>query len=354
MIERTIEHLRALVACDTQNPPRAIDSRHPIFDYLGSVLGGFEIEVTDYGDGHVNFHATRGKPEYLFNVHIDTVPNGKGWRSDPLELRVEDGRAYGRGTCDIKGAVAAQLAIAEATEAPMALLYSSDEEGAGGCCVRNFCETVSPADYAGVIVAEPTQCRAVSAHRGYLSVIGRFSGVAGHSSEPRAMTDNAIHRFSRWAAAAVNELEGETGTQRSCFNIGTVNGGVKSNVIANDLEVRWSARLAGGQSNDAFLERITALAPQDQAGWEVPFSGPPLPAPGDDGSGARNLISRFGLEAGDPVDFWTEASLFSAAGFATIVLGSGDIAQAHAVDEWVAVDELERIGQIYRRILEDA
>ena len=81
---RLLTHLGALVACDTQNPPRAIDGDSPIFAYCSEVAGrSFETRVWDHGDGHVTWYAVRGNPRLLFNVHLDTVPAGEGWSSDP-------------------------------------------------------------------------------------------------------------------------------------------------------------------------------------------------------------------------------------------------------------------------------
>ena len=137
-----LEHLGPLIACDSQNPPREIDAGSAMFEYIERALPDeFEVSVTDHGSGHVTLFARRGRPTALFNCHLDTVPVGDGWTVPPLELTVRDARAWGRGSCDIKGAAAALLAVAEATDAPMALLFTSDEEGAGGCCVREFLAT---------------------------------------------------------------------------------------------------------------------------------------------------------------------------------------------------------------------
>ncbi len=357
MLERVLHHLEALVACDTQNPPRAIDAGHPIFGVIADALGpGFTLDTTDHGEGRVTLLAVRGAPELLFNAHLDTVPVGGSWGVPPLELTVADGRAYGRGACDIKGAAACLLAIAESSEADLALLFTTDEEGASGCCVERFAAGLAPDSYRCVIVAEPTKCRAVLSHRGFLSVIGHFRGRAGHSSEARALTDNALHKLSAWAAAAVahagaEAARGDADFRGTCFNLGTVAGGIKSNVIADSAEVRWSARLRPGQNNDAYLAELAALAAPGAAEWEAPFTGPPLPADETVHEAARRFAADRGLSLGAPVDFWTEASLFSAAGLPAIVLGPGDIAQAHAIDEWVALEQLSAAAGIYSKLV---
>lgn len=351
-----LEHLSRLVACDTQNPPRRISADSDVFAYCSGVVGaGFEIRTWDHGDGHVSWFAVRGKPSVLFNVHLDTVPCGDGWQSDPLAVKVKDGKAFGRGTCDIKGAAAALLALAGQGAENLALLFTSDEEGAGGCCIENFLGSGEAERFSQVIVAEPTACQAVLGHRGFLSVKTRFSGEPGHSSESRALQENANHQMARWAAAAL-EVAASRKTSRqdpgSCMNIGIVNGGTKSNVIAGSAFVHWSARLQPGESNDRFLAELKACAStRDNVTWEVPFKGEPLPAGGQDDRAAGAFCQQAGLPPGSPVDFWTEASLFSAAGLPAIVLGPGNIAQAHAANEWVALDQLQRAQEMYAGVI---
>ncbi|MBT8062404.1 MAG: M20/M25/M40 family metallo-hydrolase, partial [Xanthomonadales bacterium] len=182
-MQRLLRHLKALIAFDTQNPPRKISADSLIFEYLRTALGeSFESEVTDHGKGRVAFHAVRGKPRCLFNVHIDTVPVLSDALYPPLEMHIDDDKVYGRGACDIKGAVASLLTIAQTTDWPMALLFTTDEEGGEGCCVDRFIATGQCAPYEMVVVSEPTRCRVELVHRGYLSVKGEFQGVSGHSS----------------------------------------------------------------------------------------------------------------------------------------------------------------------------
>jgi acetylornithine deacetylase len=354
-LERLLGHLRVLVGSDTQNPPRDIDANSRLFAHVREVLpADFDVDVVDHGAGHVSLFARRGRPKTLFNCHIDTVPAGEGWSVPPLALTVRDGKAYGRGSCDIKGAAAALLTVAESSDAPMALLLTSDEEGAGGCCVREFLGSGHAAGFERVVVCEPTGNRAVLSHRGFLSVLGEFSGRAGHSSELRALDDSAVHAAGCWLAAAHDYARAEAEAGRAtCFNVGTITGGIKSNVIAGRCNLHYSARLSPGQDNKAFIAAVSGLAGADRrANWQVPFSGPPLPAGGRDAGSARDFAEARGLEVTESVDFWTEASLFSAAGFDAIVLGPGHIEQAHTVDEWVRLDQLEGALSHYRALVE--
>lgn len=358
MNSAVLGHLEALVACDTQNPPRRIDAGSPVFTYCSAQAGnGFDIRIEDHGDGHVSWFARRGNPKVLFNVHLDTVPAGEGWSSDPHRLTVRNGRAYGRGACDIKGAAAILLALAREGADHLAMLFTSDEEGAGGCCVAEFLKSGAAEDFEQVIVAEPTSSRAVTGHRGFLSVKTRFRGVPGHSSEARALDGNANHQMARWAAAALEAARKRKRSEDdpgSCMNLGIVQGGSKSNVIAGGAFVHWSARLMPGESNEAFLREIQHCVPEGaRAEWEVPFRGEPLPAGGRDASAAQKFCGDNALPVGQAVDFWTEASLFSATGLPAIVLGPGDIEQAHATDEWVALDQLETAYGLYRKVVDN-
>src|SRR5580765_2201515 len=127
LLATTIEHLRALVAFDTRNPPRTIGTGG-IFDYLRAHLSGFACDVTDHGAGAISLFAVRGKPKILFNVHLDTVPDSPHWSASPFELRVAQDRAIGLGACDIKGAAAALLTAASMSQGDAAFLFTTDEE----------------------------------------------------------------------------------------------------------------------------------------------------------------------------------------------------------------------------------
>jgi acetylornithine deacetylase len=144
----------------------------------------------------------------------------------------------------------------------------------------------------------------------------------------------------------------ELENRRPCFNVGEIHGGVKSNVIADNAKLHWSARLSPGDSNEDFLSEMSALEHGDLAQWQVPFSGPPLPTGKRGVEEARAFVETNGIEVGPPVDFWTEASLFAQAGLPAIVLGPGNIAQAHAVDEWVSIAQLEKALKIYAGLIE--
>jgi acetylornithine deacetylase len=207
-----------------------------------------------------------------------------------------------------------------------------------------------------VVVAEPTQRRAVVLHRGIATCSGVFRGVPGHASAPRALQDSALHEAVRWAARALEYAEDQEtvlfeGLSGIRFNLGTLNGGTKANMISGTAELRYGVRPRPGELPLEVLAAINALAPHpDRVMWTPGFVAPPLPAPGRLAA-AQRFVSELALSPGAPVDFWTEAALFSEAGLDAIVYGPGDIAQAHTADEHVSVLDLLRALTTYEGIL---
>ena len=359
LLDATLQHLRALVGFDTRNPPRAIGT-DGIFDCLRAHLPGFEVSVTDHGAGALSLHAMRGKPKLLFNVHLDTVPDSPQWSASPFELRVTDDRAIGLGACDIKGAAAGLLMVANASDGDMALLFTTDEEGADPRCIDAFLKARH--DFEGVVVAEPTQCRAVLAHRGIQSACVRFQGRAGHASGAQQPSDSALHQAIRWGSAALDFADAQAGQefgglQGLRFNLGRVEGGIKANMIAPEAELRFGMRPLPSMDMDRLLEQLRAMAEPAPAEFRETFRGPPLPADTADARArlhdARAFAESLDVPVGGAVDFWTEAALFSRADYVTLVYGPGDIAQAHAADEWVELAQLRRYAESVLRIVEN-
>jgi len=360
MLENVLRHLEALVSFDTRNPPRAIGAGG-IFDYLRANLPGFTLKLTDHGAGAVSLLAVRGQPKRLFNVHLDTVPDSPHWTADPLKLRVMADKAIGLGACDIKGAAACLLAAAEVTQGDAAFLFTTDEEANDARCIAAF--LASDHGFEEAIVAEPTMGEAVLAHRGISSVRMQFKGRAGHASSANALELSALHQTVRWSSKALDHVAslahsrfgGLTGLR---FNIGRIEGGIKANMIAPAAELRFGFRPLPSQSIDDLHAQFTAMASADVlVEYEETFRGLALPA-GDVASAenrrleARDLADALGLPIGNAVDFWTEAALFSAAGLTALVYGPGDIAQAHSADEWVSLEQLEKVYSNYQRLME--
>lgn len=368
--ESILGHLRALVAADSSDPAAMVSPTHDAVVHCERTLSsaGFDVSIEDLGGGSVNMLAIRGMGApgatpacgVLFNCHLDTVKVNPNWTRDPFSLSVEgageNARAYGLGACDIKGAAACLLAVAEATNEPMAVLFTTDEEGGKGACVSSFVRS-DPAGWDVVVVAEPTGARIVRQHRGFASFEVSFSGTAGHTSGADAAAGSAIHKAVRWMNAALQLAEPGGVLDGSRFNIGIVSGGTASNVVASETVVRFGFRPEPGEDAEALTDErvraLRALLPGDgSAAWTDRFLAPPLTAD----ARTEAIAERWGVEAGPDVDFWTEAALFSAGGGAAggipaVVLGPGDIAQAHAADEFVLVSQLEACARAYASIV---
>ena len=358
------KHLRELVSFDTQNPPRRIDQNSDIFKYLSDNLQGFQLSFIDAGDGCLSLFAVRGKPDLLFNFHIDTVPIADGWDSHPHQLIQQDGKLVGLGACDIKGASACMLSAVNQTNGDIALLFSSDEEHGSSEAIKKFLTTAH--GFKKVIVAEPTMAKSVGAHRGIQTATAYFTGIPGHASEARAFTDNAIHKAGKWIDNTLSWVSQQNQKVENLsglpFNIGTINGGVKANMIASDCELKFGFRPLPGQDSQLILQSLEGLA--NKEGSEISsndieikagFFGPCLPAANQNFEmstlNAEQLTNELGLEKGDAVNFWTEASLFSQAGLTALVYGPGNIAQAHTANEWVEIIQLQKVEKTYIQYL---
>ena len=128
-------------------------------------------------------------------------------------------------------------------------------------------------------------------------------------------------------------------------------------MIAPSAEVRFGFRPLPSMDIDALLGEFAGFAEPSAALFTETFRGPSLPAGDIAQAEARRLAARdvadaLDLPIGNAVDFWTEASLFSAGGYTTLVYGPGDIAQAHTADEWVSLEQLQRYTDSVHRILQ--
>lgn len=349
MLGRVLTHLDRLVACDTQNPPRAITADHPAVTYCMGVLkaAGCTISLTDLGDGCVSLLATRGQARAIVNCHLDTVPADPSWTKDPFKLVVDGDDAVGLGACDVKGAASCMMAAVEDSDGAVALLLTTDEEAGQSRCVREFLKQGLPYDRA--VVAEPTGVRAVTKHRGLATYDLAFKGVAAHSSVIGADQRNAVHLATLWCADAIG-LTRTAPYDDIRLNIGMIQGGTKANVAASSAKVVFGMRPPPGMHPDVPAKALADLGRDpDSCTWKARFAAPGL----DENAGTDGLLSDYRLSRGDPVDFWTEAALFGEAGLTTVVLGPGNIKQAHAADEFVPLDDLRRAAEAYKRVFSD-
>ncbi len=348
-----LNRLEKLVAIDTRNPPRAMGVAHPLVSVLREELPGFVVRVKDLGDGCLQILARRGAPKTLINVHMDTVPDAPDWSHSPFAMQRASDRVVGLGTCDIKGAAACAIEAAIRTDAPAAFLFTTDEENGAGLCVEDFASQAH--GFSQIMVSEPTNTKAVFAHRGIASFEARFSGTSLHGSDKRCLDENAISRAADWLRAAgkmARQSEQEGGDLPGIrFNAGHIEGGIKPNICAPQCRLRFGVRPGPQYDIDDISRSLQDLAPQEHwEGFEPLYRLPALSSAGMAGEAARSYAAKIGLQTSKPVDFWTEAALFAAQNTPVFVFGPGHIEQAHSVDEWVSHDQLAAAFAVYEKV----
>ncbi|MDR7126663.1 acetylornithine deacetylase [Pseudotabrizicola sp. 4114] len=313
-----------------------------------------------------NLFATIGpadRPGYILSGHLDVVPATEpGWQADPFVLRTGGDRLIGRGACDMKGFVAAALAMVPellrmTLTAPVHLALSYDEEA--GCRGVPHLLAVLPdlcAAPAGAIIGEPSGLRPVLAHKGKAAIRLRAKGVAGHSSRPD-LGVNAIHALVPVLAAAVAQasaLQAGPQDQRfappwSSLQIGTVDGGLALNVIPDAAEADIEARAIAGVDPAGLLAPVVAAALATGITVETLSTYPALALPPDHPLAGliADLSGQIPLGA---VSYGTEAGLYQAAGVPAVICGPGDIGRAHKPEEYLTKAELQATCAMIRRL----
>lgn len=348
-MSQTARLLQPLIQHKTTNPG---GDEGALARFLADELrrrGADEVVVGDTrrGDGTPGawVFARWGQPRLVINAHLDTVPANDGWTADPFVARITGDRVIGLGACDTKGAIAAAVAaLDDCRPHDTALLFSGDEEH-GTACLRDFLQTEHAKGIRTAIVCEPTGCRPGFKHRGILALRFTLSGRGGHSSmaddrpAPVAELARLAVAIREWGQARKDQ--GPQGFRGLCVNVARLEGGVAFNVIPDTATLSISLRPPPGADQGALQDELTALAKEIVPAATVSVEIDHRPFEARDPEALRALL---GDDAADPLDlaFWTEAALLSEAGINAVVWGPGDIALAHAPDEFVTIDQLER------------
>ena len=336
----------------------------PLAEHLASLLrlrGPDEVSVVDVpraeGKPASYVYARFGRPTLLINAHLDTVPPNAAWSSDPFVPRIDGGRLYALGAADTKGAAAAILAaLEEATPKNLGILFSGDEEFSS-VAMRAFVTSAHREGLERAIVCEPTNLRVGTRHRGFTAFDVTVTGPGGHSSHadtlasPIAMLARLSVALDDWGRR--HKALGPPGFPGMCVNLAKLDGGVAFNVIPAQARLLVSIRPPPGAESAAILAELEAIT------REVVPDGTFRLLRGNAPFATRDLASFepfLGEAARAPIDlgFWTEAALLAASGVDAVVMGTGDITQAHGPDEWVMVDELHAARDRFRSIFEVA
>lgn len=295
-----------------------------------------KITIQEISKDKSNIIAIFGKPEFIINCHMDTVPPKGNWNHDPTKLIEESEKIYGLGTADTKGNIYSVLkAASNAKPKNLMLLFSVDEEKDSiDTGVNHFLKSGHKKDLKYAIVCEPTSLKFVNKHKGYYAYKITVKSRPNHSSiienTPKS-TQNAITKASQ----IIQKLD------KAGFNIGKISGGTQANIIADHCEFTISIRtyespqliknMINSITKDYPETKITTLitAPSLNPGSKIPYIDTKM----------------------QEVGFWTDAALFSKSGIASIVFGAGNIGQAHAENEYVEKDELKKAQIIFEKIM---
>ena len=300
-------------------------------------------------------YACFGSPRLLINAHIDTVPANTGWTQDPWKPSVTTDKVIGLGAADTKGAIAAILtALDIITPCNVGVLFSGDEER-GTSCIKAFLASRQSQGIDQAIVCEPTSRYAGTCHRGISAYQAHLQGQGGHSSNADAMP-KPIATLARLAVAldTIGQRyvsHGPDEMKGLCMNVARLDGGVAFNVIPDAATLTWSIRPPHG-FDQRFFDRELGIAMHNinpnitlaRLLHNPPFSTKHLPS---FEQALRPHVLGF-----TPLQFWTEAAILTEAGINVIVLGPGDITQAHGPDEWVSREDLRWAVQLFTHIFE--
>ncbi len=317
-----------------------------------------------------------GSPVLLWDAHQDTVP-AEGMSIEPFVPLVREGRMYGRGSCDVKGGLAAmtaaleQLTAAPERRATVVLAATVNEEFgfSGALAVKRLWDTAAPS-YPGdaaprellncrpsvAFVAEPTGLDLVVAHKGSLKWPVRVHGRACHGAFPER-GQNALYSAAR-AALAIEALAGELLVRQAdhpcgppTLSLGTLHGGTGVNLVPDLVVLELERRLLPGESptaaRDEVIARIAAACPGVRIDHDPPFNDA-YGLPDQTADPAAKVwvdalaaaAARTGQGRRTAARYGTNAGVYAAAGVPSVVFGPGSIEQAHTADEWIALDQL--------------
>jgi acetylornithine deacetylase len=362
-------HLADLIAFPTISAVSNLD----LLDYVEREAAPFGARFKRFPNAEgdkANLLVTVGpevKGGVVFSGHTDVVPTqGQSWTGDPWTLRNSNGRLIGRGATDMKGFLACCLtALPELSsrplQAPVHLAFSYDEEV--GCTGVG-----AMADWLGqsymkpslAVIGEATSMDMISAHKGGLIGWVRIKGKPGHSSQPDRYVNAVMVAGDLIAEINRIRVEMRSGPQfegleppYSTIQVNQIKGGLHGNIVAEACDFFWEMRIIPGESDLDVLARMERFAkdvlepamkavdPETGIVFEVQARIPGLRPNGDDALDAE-LLKCLGRAAPRYVSYGTEAGIFQNAGVPSVVIGPGDIADAHQPDESVEIAELER------------
>ncbi|QWA13814.1 M20 family metallopeptidase [Sodalis ligni] len=373
-IARMKRDLAALVAVNTENPPgREREAAELIAGLLADA--GFDLSYSEYQPGRTNVIAVLNNGEgpcFAFNTHIDVVPAGEGWSTEPFTLTEREGRLYGRGSCDAKGPLVAMLEAMRQMAAhrhkwsgTLMGVFVADEEAASEGAkfyVRNNPPAI---DFA--VIGEPTSNATFSAHKGSLRPWVRVEGVTAHSGTPD-LGENAIFR----AGQLLGLIEEQHHTEVKCrchplvgsasLTVTRIRGGHADNVLPGACDILLDRRMVPGEDEEVVKQELEHLLTVARERFGVragvlryqPTTGGATETAADEAIVQAGLAAcrAHGQSEPGPFGFQGGCDLvhFRSLGTKGIVIGPGSLAVAHKPDEFVPLDEFINAGRIYQQV----
>lgn len=374
---RTLELLERLIAFPTVSSAGNLD----LIDWVETLLrdAGFDVTRLDAPGGHKAGLFARigpaGEGGVCLSAHTDVVPvEGQIWNRPPFALTQENGRVFGRGTTDMKGFLAAALALAERAQkvdlaAPLSLSISYDEEI--GCVgIRQMLPDLERliGRPRAVIVGEPTSMQVATGHKGKTALRLTCHGQSGHSAlAPNYV--NAIHVAARVVAdlqrlqdrLARGPRDEAYGIPYSTVHVGRLTGGRALNIVPDDAVLYMEVRhLCDTPAEDiladirGILRRVDADFPNVPGITVEEIAAYPGLATDPGHTVVPWALSIGGAAQTCKVAFGTEAGFFAALGLDTVVIGPGDMeADGHKPDEGLSLSQLSACDAMMDRLLDD-
>ncbi len=340
-------------------------------DKLEAVLreAGFEVERLEYTDAvgvrkhNVIGRKGEGTGGIAFLSHLDTVP-GTAWTSDAWDPRIEGTRMIGLGACDMKGPLAATVVAAAAVDAAklkraIIIVGSADEEVGltGARQVAQESALLKESKPAHGVVAEPTSMVPVHAHKGGAFVRVTAHGRAAHTSQDTGISANfLIAPFLAEMAQLATRLKEDTSYHNPEFTPPTPGFNMTLtdyNTAGNITAAKTTATLGFRPSpNDRSADIIAEIEGRAKAyGFEVQTG---LFPPFETSTAAPIIqasLAATGLDRSEVVPYGTEGGVYQNQ-MEVVILGPGDIAQAHTDGEWIELAQLHEAVEVYTRLIE--
>ncbi|MFC6633278.1 acetylornithine deacetylase [Microbulbifer taiwanensis] len=369
------QQLQQLVACPSVSAtdPKLDMGNRGVVELLAAWLEtlGFAVELMplEGQSDKANMIATLGRGDggLVLAGHTDTVPFDDGlWQSDPFKLTDRNNRFYGLGATDMKGFFpiaieAARSFVDKPLQQPLIILATADEE-TSMAGARALVKAGRPkARYA--VVGEPTGLKPIRMHKGAMMEAVRITGQSGHSSDP-ALGANALEAMYR-AMGELLKLRGEWQERYRnpgfavpvpTLNLGCIHGGDNPNRICGHTELQFDLRPLPGMALDdlrAELDQRLHACIEDK---KIRLEYAPLflgteAFEQDSNSELVKAAEKLTGHSAESVAFATEAPYFKSMGMDTIVLGPGDIDQAHQPDEYLGQERIDPMVEVLRGLI---